>query len=83
SSLFASHWKVGFFFATHVTFEALQAPAGTATTEPNKGRAQPPAPDYPASALALVLIRTYTLGVTPPGTVTTLNAKPRVTPASP
>ncbi|GBO45255.1 hypothetical protein AVEN_260780-1 [Araneus ventricosus] len=37
---------------------------------------QLPALEFPASALATMLAGTYTLGVTP-GTVTTLNAKPK------
>ncbi|GBN78438.1 hypothetical protein AVEN_130613-1 [Araneus ventricosus] len=60
-----------------VAGEVLDAIGLTAspTTEPNKGW-QLPALDFPASALAMMLAGTYTLGVTP-GTVTILNAKPK------
>ncbi|GBN22694.1 hypothetical protein AVEN_68032-1 [Araneus ventricosus] len=55
--------------------ESDSGPMASPTTEPNKGW-QLPALGFPASALAMMLAGTYALGVTP-GTVTTLNAKPK------
>ncbi|GBN83508.1 hypothetical protein AVEN_266029-1 [Araneus ventricosus] len=53
----------------------IQAPTAPPTTEPNKGR-QLPAPSFPSLSTYLGANRNL-YAQSPPGTLTTLNAKPQ------